>query len=341
MDLQTLEIIWYVVFVAIMIGYSVLDGFDLGVGALHLFSKTDLERRIFLNAIGPVWDGNEVWLVVLGGALFAGFPYVYATLMSAFYMPVMLLLCGLIFRAVAIEFRSKREAPKWRHAWDISFCIASIIIALGLGLVLGNLVRGLSMSPDHEFAGHFLDLFNPYALLVALLTLAAFTMHGAIFLVLKTEDVLHDKLRRWVNPSIIFFVIVYVITTMVTLIYQPHMTERLRDNPWLFAVALLNVLAIANIPRCLNRREDGKAFLSSCASIAFMIILFAVGTFPNLLLGLDDPATSLTIHNSYASPETLKVLLIIVIIGIPLALAYMISIYYIFRGKVRIDHLGY
>ncbi len=257
---ENLQFIWFTAFVILATGYAILDGFDLGVGMLHLFSKKDEERRLMLNSIGPVWDGNEVWLVTAGGALFAGFPDVYATLLSAFYLPVMVLLAGIIFRAVAIEFRSRQTMGWWRWGFDIAFSIASLIIVLMLGALIGNLVRGIPLDAHKEFTGTLIDLLNPYALLVGVMAVALFSMHGAIYLVMKTEGELHDKVRSWVNPTIIFFIVTYSIVTVATLIYYPHMVESLRDRPVFFLVALASLLAIANIPREISKGNDGRAF---------------------------------------------------------------------------------
>src|SRR5688572_27110611 len=171
---------WFLVFGGVISGYAILDGFDLGAGALHLFLKKEQSRRIALNAIGPVWDGNEVWLVIGGGALFAGFPVAYAAIFSAFYVPFMIFLVGLIFRGVAIEFRSKEPMPLWRKTWDVVYCVSSVIIALSLGLMLGNVAYGIPLNEHHEFSGDWLSFFNPFSILVAITTLALFMMHGAI-----------------------------------------------------------------------------------------------------------------------------------------------------------------
>jgi len=339
---MVLEVMWYLVVIVAMIAYAVLDGFDLGVGVLHLFTKKDNDRRIFLNAIGPVWDGNEVWLVIVGGALFAGFPDVYATSLSTFYNLVMILLCGLIFRAVAIEFRSKRTSMKWRSTWDRVFSAGSIVIAFGLGVALGNLIEGVALDKNHDFVGSFTDFFRPYPFVMGLTTLALFTMHGAIFLAMKTEGDLHEKVRLWVNYSIAFFVIFYISLTMMTLVTKPHMTERMLAQPWLFGVGFLALLAIANIPWQIKKLNDGWAFVSSCLSIALLLALFAIGTFPVLMRSSIDPENySLTAFNSASSPLTLTVLLIIVAIGVPLVLAYGFYIYRVFRGKVAIDKTSY
>jgi cytochrome bd ubiquinol oxidase subunit II len=339
---SNLEFIWFGIFVLLLAGYAMLDGFDLGVGILHLFSKKDIERRLMLNTIGPVWDGNEVWLVTAGGALFAGFPDVYATFCSAFYFPVMLLLSGLIFRAVAIEFRSKEPMAWWRWMWDICFTFASALIAFILGLCLGNLIRGIPLDQHKEFTGDLMTILNPYAILVGILVVALFTMHGAIYVVMKTEGELHEKMRRRVNPSIILFIMLYAITTVATLIYMPHMIEVIQDRPFFFLLAVINMMAIANIPREVSLGRDGRAFVCSCLNIFCLLALFGVGSYPNAIRALNDPAgLSLTIYNSASSVMTLELLLIIALIGIPLVLSYTIGVYWIFHGKVKLDHSSY
>ena len=337
-DLNT---IWFLLIGALLSGYAILDGFDLGVGMMHLFVKGDKERRIMLNSIGPVWDGNEVWLVTGGGALFAAFPHVYATVFSGFYNAIILLLFMLIFRAVAIEFRSKRPMEWWKKFWDVAFSVASFLIAFLMGVALGNIITGIPIGPDKEFAGTFLGILNPYALLVGITTVALFMMHGAIYSVMKTEGELHEKLRGWVNNSIIFFVICYAIVTMTTLIYYPHMIENFRAVPLLFVVALLNMLAIANIPREISKGRDFRAFISSAASISALLLIFAIGIFPNIVYSNPNPEFSLTLYNAASSEKTLTIMLIIALIGIPFVFAYTITIYWIFRGKVKLDDMSY
>lgn len=337
-DLNT---IWFILIGVLLTGYAILDGFDLGVGSLHLFVKDDTERRLMINSIGPVWDGNEVWLVTGGGALFAAFPHVYATVFSGFYTAFMLLLAGLIFRAVAIEFRSKRQSIKWRKTWDIAFSVSSILIAFLMGIALGNIITGIPLGADKEFAGSFLSLITPYTIMVGITTVALFMMHGSIYAVLKTEGELQKKVSGWVNNAIIFFVIMYVTTTMATLIYYPHMIDHFKAEPALFLIALLNMLAIANIPREIHHGREFRAFLSSAASIAALLILFAVGLFPNIVLSSPNPEWSLTIYNAASSQKTLNIMLIMAIIGIPFVLAYTVSIYWVFRGKVKLDAMSY
>lgn len=341
-NLTELQFIWFTIFVILVTGYAILDGFDLGVGILHLFSKKDEERRLMLNAIGPVWDGNEVWLVTAGGALFAGFPQIYATLCTAFYVPLMVLLAGLIFRAVAIEFRSKQPMPLWRWTWDLLFTAASLLIAYSLGMVMGTLIHGVPLGPDGSFVGTWRAIFHPYALLVGLMTVALFTMHGAIYILMKTEGELHEKLRRWINPSIAFCIFTYFLTTMATLIFEPHMIEVMKERPSLFVLAILNLLALANIPREVQKGRDGRAFIFSCLNIVFLMALFGVGMYPNVLHAANDPSHGgLSIFEYSSSEKTLEILLTVALIGMPLVLAYTCSVYWIFHGKVKLDSSSY
>lgn len=338
LDLNTT---WFILIGVLFTGYAMLDGFDLGVGALHLFTRTDEERRIMLNAIGPVWDGNEVWLVTGGGALFAAFPNVYATVFSGFYMAFVLLLVALIFRAVAIEFRSKQPMLWWRRMWDVGFSAGSIVSSLLIGVAMGNIAWGIPLDDRGEFAGTFWSLLGPYPLLLGVTTLALFMMHGAIYALLKTEGALHDKLRGWINNSIIFFIVCYAMTTMATLLYVPHMAARVRANPWLFSIAIFNMLAIANIPREIHLGRDWRAFLSSCLAMVALMGLFGLEMYPNLVLSNPVAANSLNIHNASSSLKTLGIMLTMAVVGVPVVLAYTVSIYWIFRGKVKLEKMSY
>ncbi|MBI4352791.1 MAG: cytochrome d ubiquinol oxidase subunit II [Candidatus Omnitrophica bacterium] len=337
----SLNEIWFVLVGILFTGYVILDGFDLGVGALHLFTKTDEERRLMLNTIGPVWDGNEVWLVTGGGALFAAFPDVYATVFSGFYLPFIFFVTALIFRAVAIEFRSKRPMKWWRQFWDVSFSLSSLLSGFLIGVVLGNMAWGIPLDAQGEFTGSFWSLFSPYSVLLGVTAVALFIMHGAIYAALKTEGALHQKLKGWVNPAIIFFIICYAMTTMATLLYVPHMTELIRERPLLFGAALLNLLAIANIPREIHHGRSFRAFLSSCAAMAALMVLFGLGMFPDMVYSNPLPENSLTLHNAASSPKTLQIMLVIALIGMPLVLAYTVSVYWIFRGKAKLDAMSY
>lgn len=332
---------WFILIGLMLIGYIVLDGFDLGVGALHLFTKTDEERRLMINSIGPVWDGNEVWLVVGGGALFAAFPDVYATVFSGFYLAFILLLFCFIFRAVAIEFRSKQPMKWWRNFWDVSFSVASILASILVGVALGNIVWGIPLDGHQNFYGSLLDLIHPYSVLLGVTSLALFMMHGAIYLVVKTEGELNRRVRRWINNSIIFFIICYAVITMATLLYVPRMTEVFKGHPALFTIPILNMLAIANIPRAIYRGRDFEAFISSAGAMFFLMILFGIGMYPNLVISNPNPEFNLTIYNAASSHKTLKIMLIFAAIGAPLVLSYTACIYWIFRGKVKLSEHSY
>lgn len=336
-----LHVTWFLLIGILLAGYAILDGFDLGVGSLLLFSKGDTNRRILLNSIGPVWDGNEVWLVVSGGALFAAFPDVYATVFSGFYLPLMLLLAGLIFRAVAIEFRSKEPSPRWRSFWDTSFCVASVVIALLMGVALGNIVLGVPVGSDKEYAGGFINLLNPYSLILGVTTVALFAMHGAIYLVMKTEGELQAQAKGWVKSAMIFFGVCYGALTIATFVFAPHMADKIRQEPWLFLLPLVSLLAIANVPREMSKGREQRAFLFSCLSIVFLLSLFGLGMFPNLVPSTMNPAYTLTAFNSAASEATLTTMLSIALLGMPFVLTYTIAIYSVFRGKVNTGHLHY
>ncbi len=332
---------WFLVFGGVITGYAILDGFDLGAGALHLFLKKEESRRIALNAIGPVWDGNEVWLVIGGGALFAGFPVAYAAIFSAFYVPFFIFLIGLIWRAVAIEFRSKEPGRIWRLTWDIVYSFACVVIALSLGLMLGNVALGMPLNAQKEFNGNWLSFFNPFAIMVAVTTLALFTMHGAIYLAMKTESRLYRKMTVLAKNFTIFFVLSFAITTIYTLLYIPHLSDRVRSNPQFFIFPLIMLLAIANIPRTLKKGKYRYAFISSAITIASLLIMVALEVFPNLLYATNDAANSITVDNGASSVKTMKILLIIAAIGTPLVGIYTGFVFWTFKGKVKLDDTSY
>lgn len=342
MTLEILQTAWYGIIAISILFYTVLDGFDLGVGALHLFAKNDQQRRIFLNSIGPFWDGNEVWIVIMMGGLFAGFPNAYATIFSGFYSLLMFLIAGLIFRAVAIEFRSKRPSTGWRSFWDIVFSGSSILVSLVMGLVLGNIIIGIPLNEAQDFVGTFSDFFTLYTVSVAITATSLFAMHGTIYLCMKTEGETHAVVRRWVNPAILHFFIWFALTTVLTIIDSPHMLERFYDRPFLIIFPFLALISMANIPQQISKNNDGWAFISSCVTIMLLLTLFGLSTFPTIVFSTLNPETnSLTIYNASSGTETLEVLLIIVAIGVPLVLAYGMWVYHIFRGKVQLDKMSY
>ncbi len=341
MILPDLNIIWYILVGVLFTGYAMLDGFDLGVGALQLFVRKDEHRRMFLNSIGPVWDGNEVWLVTGGGALFAAFPQAYATVFSGFYLPFMLLLCSLIFRAVAIEFRSKESWTWWRQFWDVAFSAGSLVSSLLIGVAMGNIVRGIPLDADHEFAGTFLGLLNPYSLLMGITTVLLFAMHGAIYLTMKTEGELLEIVSGWVPRLIGFFLASYFLFNLYTLVEVPWVLETVRARPYVFLVVAANVLIVLNIPREIHKGREFHAFLSSCTAMVLMMATFGLTYFPNMVLSSPEIANSLTIYNAASTQKTLGIMLIIALIGVPLVLAYTASIYWVFRGKTTLTKSSY
>lgn len=333
---------WFLVVGALFSGYAILDGFDLGAGAWHLFFRDDKSRRIALNAVGPVWDGNEVWLVIGGGALFAGFPEAYATLFSAMYIPFILFLGFLIFRAVSIEFRGKEPMKWWRNLWDVSYSISSAMLALLLGVVLGNVLIGMSMNENFVYTGHWLEFLNPYALAVGVMSLSLFMVHGAIYLTMKTEGALFNKVYRLLWRAILFFVAMFIVVTIISIISFPHLTDRFRDNPVLLGIPLLAFLSIANVPRLASKGKFTRSFFFSAMSISFLLILVAVELYPVILLDRGaDPRNDLDIFLAASSDKALGIMLTITAIGLPLVIAYTVFVYRTFWGKVKLDESSY
>jgi len=337
-----LHVIWFLLLGTLLAGYAVLDGFDFGVGILHPLAKTDHERRLFLNSIGPIWDGNEVWLVVFGGALFAAFPEAYATVFSGFYSAFMLLLFALIFRAVSIEFRSKMKSAGWRRAWDTAFFASSFLASLLFGVAVGNGMVGIPLDNRGVFIGSFFDLLNPYALLAGLVTVAMFAMHGAIYLFLKLpHGEARDRVRGWMWHTWGVFLVLYILGTMYTLVAIPRATVNFEEHPWAVAIVLLNVLAIANIPRSVHLDRPIQAFASSTLTIVCLVFLFGMALFPNLVTANNDALNTLTIYNAASSSGTLRTMFIIVLIGMPFVLTYTVAVYWTFRGRVELGEHSY
>ena len=333
---------WFLVVGALFSGYAILDGFDFGAGAWHLFFKNETDRRIALNAVGPVWDGNEVWLVIGGGALFAGFPLMYATFFSSLYIPFMLFLVFIIFRAIAIEFRSKEPMKWWRSLWDVTYSISSIMLAFLLGVVLGNVLQGLAIDRNFNYAGSgFFEFLNPYALLTGVTTLALFMMHGAIYLLLKTEGKMFTLLTFLLKKGMIFFMVSFGITTLYTLLYIPHLSDDFKSHPYMFLVPALTFLSIANVPRLASKRRFKLAFMFSAMTISLMLVLVAVELYPTLLISTISPENNITIYNAASSDKALQIMLTIVAIGAPLVAGYTIFVYRTFKGKVKLDETSY
>lgn len=336
-----LNLLWFILLGVLLAGYAILDGFDLGVGILHLTARNDHKRRLMINSIGPVWDGNEVWLITFGGAMFAAFPNAYATVFSGFYLAFMALLLALIFRAVSIEFRSKRESKTWRQFWDCSFFGASLLATFLFGVAAGNALIGVPVNAEGVFTGTFFDLLRPYPLLIGLLTVAYAVMHGAIYLFLKTEGEIQQVIRRWFWRGFIFTLIFYILATIIILAGYSETTRNFHEHPWSWAILILFILAFANIPRAINRGRPFIAFLSSSFTILMLVFLFSFALYPNLVVSSTSAAYNLTITNAASSPKTLGIMAIIALIGMPIVLVYTIAIYWTFRGKTKITEQSY
>ncbi|MEQ8453106.1 MAG: cytochrome d ubiquinol oxidase subunit II [Sandaracinaceae bacterium] len=337
MDLPTF---WFLLIGVLLTGYAILDGFDLGVGIIHPFVRRETEKRLAINSIGPLWDGNEVWLVTFGGALFAAFPEAYATILSGMYFPVIVLLFSLIGRAVSIEFRSKRPSKLWRGYWDFSFFLSSFSVVFLFGLAAGNAMRGLPLDAAHEHVGSTLGLLGLYPIAVGLFAVCAAAMHGSIFLYLKTEGALQERIHGWMWRTFFVFLAAYVAVTGLTLLEVPHATDNFARWPAAWIVVGLNVLAIANIPRAIHQGKPGYAFVSSCCTIAALVFLFGMALFPHLVVSTG-PGPGLTIGNAASSRDTLGLMAIIAAIGMPFVLTYTGIVYWVFRGKVKLGKFSY
>lgn len=337
-----LNIVWFVLFVVIIAGYLIMDGFDLGVGILHPFlAKSDEDRRIFLNSIGPVWDGNEVWLVLGGGALFAAFPLVYASLFSGLYVAMMLVLLVLILRTVAIEFRSKRPSAVWRSAWDWVFFASSLGIALLLGVAFGNILGGLPIDASGYIRATLFDLLTPYALLVGLTTVFMLATHGAIYLSMKADGELLVRVKRWVPRLMIIFFVLNTLLVALTVVLHETVANRYLQQPWLVILPAAGLASVIVAWLMIRRERYFIAFLFSSAMIAGLLLSAAVGLYPNMLLSTLDPTYNLTIFNASSAPNTLGVMLVMALIGMPFVLLYTAGVYYIFRGRVRLGPSSY
>jgi len=336
-DLNT---IWFLLVGVLIAGYALLDGFDLGVGVLSLFSRGEKERGLLMKAIGPVWDGNEVWLLTAGGALFAAFPPVYATVFSGFYLAFMLLLVALIFRAVSLEFYSKLDSPSWRRAWGWAFGLGSLLPAILFGVAFGNILRGIPIDQDGAFTGSFLGLLNPYAILLGLLSLSMIVMHGAAYMTLKVDGLLQARMARWAIGGWAATAVLYLAATLATMFVSPVLFEGMVTNPLFYVLLALLLVAIPLAPASLQSAKYGRAFVASGVLLASMIAMAGISLYPRLVPSLTDLDFSLTIYNASSTPRTLTAMLIIALIGVPIVLAYTAFVYWVFRGKVQAEE-GY
>lgn len=332
MDLNTL---WFILITVLFVGFFFLEGFDYGVGILLPFlGKTDRERRVIVNTIGPFWDGNEVWLITAGGAMFAAFPHWYATMFSGFYMALVLMLLALIVRGVAFEFRSKDERPLWRSTWDWMIFIGSFIPALLWGVALANLWQGVPIDGNMQYVGTFWDLLTPFTLLGGLVTLLVFTVHGALFLTLKASGPVverADRALKRVGPVatvlvFVFFGYSYAATDILA---------QLGLNPGVIPVTAGAALLAAGW--FIHHSRHGWAFIMTGVTITAATITIFMALFPRVIVSSLDPAWSLTIYNASSSAYTLRTMSIVALIFVPLVLIYQGWSYYVFRQRVTED----
>ncbi len=339
--MTTLQVAWFFLMGTLLTVYAILDGFDLGVGIWHPLVKGDKERRIMLNAIGPVWDGNEVWLVTGGAVLFAAFPPVYATVFSGFYLAVMLIVFALILRAVSLEFRSKSDSPRWRKGWDAAFAIGSFIPALLFPVAIGNLLRGLPLDAAGNYAGGFFGLLSPYALLIGLTGLAMFATHGAIYIALKTEGRLRQDALKRAKLAWAAWVVLFILSGILTIFSHPERGTNFLAHPSLWIVIFFAIAALAITGYTLRLEYEGWAFIGSSLTIVGHMGIVAATLFPSLVPAIGKSGGGLTLANSSSSELTLKTMLVIAMIGIPIVVAYTLWIYRTFEGKVQEEHLSY
>jgi cytochrome d ubiquinol oxidase subunit II len=329
MDLNT---VWFLLIGVLYTGFFVLEGFDFGVGILLPFlGKDDLRRRVILNTIGPHWDGNEVWLISAGGATFAAFPHWYATLFSGFYLPLFVLLLALILRGVAFEFRSKDPHPRWRGLWDVCAFVGSLVPAFLLGVAFANLVRGVPIDAAMNYVGGFWNLLNPYALLGGVAGVLTFTLHGALFLSLKTTGDLVEAARKTtarVWPLAILALLGFFAAT--------YFATDLLDRPGVIS-SIAPVGAAAAILAAgwfVRQKRSGWAFAMTAASIVLSSVSLFVILFPRVMVSSLNPAWSLTIYTAASSPYTLRVMTIVALALVPVVLAYQAWSYWVFRKRI-------
>ncbi len=364
-DYQTLRLIWWLLLGILLIGFAVTDGFDLGVGTLLPFvARTDLERRVVINTIGPVWEGNQVWLILGGGAIFAAWPALYAVSFSGFYLAMFAILAALILRPVGFKYRSKRESPAWRAGWDWALFVGGFVPALIFGVAVGNTLQGVPFRLDDDlrifYEGTFFGLLNPFALLCGLVSVAMLVMHGATWLVLKADGVVAARARTIGSIAALVTLVLFVLGGMALYLFvagyqitSPIVTtgpsnpllktaEMARGAwfgnyaayPWLLAVPAVGLLGTALAALALQARWEVAALLSSALGIAAIIATVGVSMFPFILPSSLDPRSSLTVWDTSSSHMTLFIMLVCVVIFLPLILAYTSWVYKVLWGKV-------
>jgi cytochrome bd ubiquinol oxidase subunit II len=336
-DPTALETLWFVLIAVLWVGYFVLEGFDFGVGALlPVLGRDDVDRRVMIGTIGPVWDGNEVWLLTAGGATFAAFPEWYATLFSGFYLPLLLILAALIVRGVAFEFRGKHDAPGWRRTWDTALVVGSVVPAFLWGVAFANVVRGVALAPDGEFAGSFGDLLNPYALLGGVATLALFTAHGAVFLALRTTGEIAERARR--AAAVLLPVVVLGGAGFIAWTLGRSASD---DALSALALAAGVVAAAAAVSAVLlhRARREAAVFGATATTIAAVVAMLFADLWPNVMASSGAPELALSISEAASSGYTLGVMTVVAVVLTPVVLLYQGWTYWVFRARLGREDL--
>ncbi len=332
---------WFFLWGLLWALFFVTDGFDFGIGSLYPFlGKTETDKRTMINAMGPLWDGNQVWLITAGGVTFAAFPKVYAVMFSSLYSALMLILFALIIRGVSFEFRGKIDDPRWRKIWDICIFVGSVAPAVLFGVAFANIFKGIPIDGEGINQGTLFTLLNPYGLLGGILFLLLFIQHGALWLAIRSTGDLHDRAARtakMVWPVLLAVAVIFLVASMfATRLYDNYLA-----HPVLFLVILLTVAGLLGVRMFLARATYFKAWFASALTIIGVTFYGFIGLFPNLFPSSIDPNYSLTAFNASSSPYTLKIMLVVVIIFVPIMLAYQIWAYNLFKDKVTIEELIY
>jgi cytochrome d ubiquinol oxidase subunit II len=327
------QIIWFILWGLLWAVYFMLDGFDLGVGMLHQFlGRSEAEKSAIRRAIGPVWDGNEVWLITAGGATFAAFPSAYASMFSYLYSALLIILFALILRGVALEFRAKGESAGWGRSWDIALFLGSLLPALLFGVAFGNIFRGLPID-SQGYQGTLISLLNPYGLWTGVFFVLLFLVHGALWLSLKTTGELEARALRCARTSWYLefgAAVIFLVWTGLS----TKLEENYLRHPFWLLVPLLAVVSLLLIRIWLAQRKTGAAFFASCSTIVLVTFTGIIGLYPNLIPSRLDPASSLTAFNASSSPYTLKIMTIVAVVFIPIVIGYQVWVYRVFRHKI-------
>ena len=332
MSYEFLQTLWFILIAVLWIGFFFLEGFDFGVGMLLPFlGKKDTERRAIINTIGPVWDGNEVWLITAGGAMFAAFPHWYATMFSGFYLALFLLVIGLILRGISFEYRSKDSNSAWRNRFDSMIAIGSFLASFLLGAAFANLARGVPIDENMTYTGNLFTLLNPFGLIGGLTMVSVFLLHGANFLTLKLDGELRDRARELSKRLYIVAAVAVVLLAITTYIYT-DISTKIGINPGIMPIASVVVLLVTII--FINRKLEGWAFISSGVHIILTQIAFFTLMFPRVMISSTNPAYNLTIYNASSSQYTLTIMSIIALVFVPVVLIYQGWTYYIFRKRI-------